>query len=189
MLAGRRVVIVGAGGIGRAIARLSRAVGTTVTGVARTAREGDPDFGWIVAVDHLLAVLPNADFVVLAAPLTAATRGLIDAHALRAMAPGAYLINVGRGPLVREDDLIEAVRQGWIAGAALDVFEQEPLPADHPLWRMPRVLGSPHMSGDFVGWRQALMRQFVDNLRRWLAGEPLHNVIDKGRGYAATGLD
>jgi phosphoglycerate dehydrogenase-like enzyme len=184
MLAARHAVIVGAGGIGRATARLVRAVGTTVTGVARTARTGDPDFGRIIAVDQLREVLPDADFVVLAAPLTDETRGLVDARALRSMAPHAYLINVGRGPLVCEPDLVEALRHGWIAGAALDVFEQEPLPAGHPLWRMRQVIVSPHMSGDFFGWREALMRQFTDNLRRWLAGEPLHNVVDKRRGYA-----
>lgn len=187
MLAGRRVVVVGAGGIGRAIARLSKAAGMTATGVARTGRNDDPDFGHLVAVDHLRDVLPEADFVVLAAPLTDETRGLIDADMLRAMAPAAYLVNVGRGPLVREHDLVDALRQGWIAGAALDVFEREPLPSDHPLWGMPQVLVSPHMSGDFHGWREALLRQFVDNLRRWLAGEALHNVVDKARGYAAPG--
>ncbi len=123
------------------------------------------------------------DWVVLAAPLTDETRGMIDAKALAAMKPTARLVNVGRGPLVVEDDLVAALSSGALAGAALDVFVDEPLPASSPLWAMPNVIVSPHMSGDVVGWRSELVALFHDNLTRYLDGEPLRNVVDKARGY------
>jgi phosphoglycerate dehydrogenase-like enzyme len=186
VLAGTRAVVVGVGGIGRAIARLLSAVGVSVAAVARGARDGDPDLGTIHAVDDLPEVLPGADWVVLAVPLTAETRRLIGARELSRMDATARLINVGRGELVDEDALIEALRARSIAGAALDVFHTEPLPDDHPLWEMEEVVISPHMSGDFVGWRDTLAEQFVDNLDRWLADEPLDNVVDLRR-YLTTG--
>src|SRR5699024_7800185 len=127
--------------------------------------------------------LAAADWVVLAAPLTESTRGMIDTEALAAMRPTARLINVGRGELVRTDDLVTALQQGTIAGAALDVLETEPLPAGHPLWALRAALVPPHWAGAFIGWRAALVELFAANLARWRAGEPLHNVVDKTRGY------
>jgi phosphoglycerate dehydrogenase-like enzyme len=124
---------------------------------------------------------------VLAAPLTATTRGMLDAPTLAALRPTARVINVGRGALVVEPDLIDALREGRIGGAALDVFAREPLPADSPLWTLPGVIVSPHMSGDLVGWRQALVEVFRDNLARYRAGEPLRNVVDKSLGYVTSG--
>ncbi len=180
---GRRVLVVGAGGIGRATARLLRAVGMEVEGVASRARDGDADFGRLHGQDALPELLPNADFVVLATPLTPATRHMFNAEAFRRMAPHARLINVGRGPVVDTEALVAALRDGQLAGAVLDVFEDEPLPSEHPLWAMPQVLITAHMSGDVVGWREALSRQFIDNFRRWRRGEPLFNVVDKRRGY------
>lgn len=185
-LAGRRLLVVGAGPIGRAIARLARAAGVEVTGVARHAREEDPDFGRVLAAEGLHKALPDTDFVALAVPLTASTRHLIGPRELELLDPGAYLVNVARGPVVDERALITALEEGQIAGAALDVFETEPLPEDSPLWDMPQVLVSPHMSGDFLGWREALVEAFADNLRRWSAGQPLVNVVDKQRGYVPT---
>lgn len=135
------------------------------------------------AGEDLHTALGEADFVVLAAPLTDATHGMIDASALKAMRPNARLINVGRGPLVVESDLVEALRRGTIAGAALDVFEDEPLDAESPLWDMPGVIVSPHMSGDTVGWRRDLAQLFYDNLDRFFDGRELMNIVDKGRGY------
>lgn len=185
-ISGREVVIVGTGPIGRAIARLLRAAGMRVAGAGRTARDSDPDFGTVYPSAELEEHLPSADYVVAVAPLTEQTKGLFDARALAAMKPSARFINVGRGELVVTGDLVEAVRAGKIAGAALDVFETEPLPADSPLWTMENVLVSPHMSGDFIGWRTKLVEVFAENFRRWLAGEPLQNVVDKKLGYVPS---
>jgi phosphoglycerate dehydrogenase-like enzyme len=174
-IGGRRAVVVGGGPIGRAIAGLLSAVGMDVELVGRR------DF------DGLPGLLPGADWLVLAAPLTDATRGMLDAAALALLRPSARVINVGRGALVVEPDLVDALRDGRLAGAALDVFAREPLPADSPLWTQPGVIVSPHMSGDLIGWRQELVEVFRDNLARYRAGEPLHNVVDKTLGYV-TGL-
>jgi phosphoglycerate dehydrogenase-like enzyme len=108
---------------------------------------------------------------------------MIDAKALAAMKPTARLINVSRGHLVVQEDLVEALTAGRLAGAALDVFVDEPLAADSTLWRLPNVIVSPHMSGDVVGWRAELVTLFADNLSRYLDGRPLRNVVDKTRGY------
>lgn len=186
-VAGRNVLIVGAGGIGRATARLLRAAGMAVEGIATRERDDDPDFGRVHAQDALFARLPQADFVVLATPLTPRTRHMFGREAFRRMAPHARLINVGRGPVVDTDALVDALRAGEIAGAVLDVFEEEPLPPEHPLWAMPQVLITAHMSGDVIGWREALSRQFIDNFRRWRNGEPLFNIVDKRRGYVPGG--
>jgi len=180
---GRQVLVVGAGSIGRAIARMLNAAGMQVTGVARHAREQDADFRAVHAVESLPGLLAEADYVVVATPLTPQTRGLFDREAFGCMKPSARFINIGRGPIVKTADLLEALRAEAIAGAALDVFEQEPLPADHPLWDTPGVIVSAHMAGDFLGWREALSAQFIDNFQRWRRGEPLQNIVDKRRGY------
>ncbi|MFC6885107.1 MULTISPECIES: D-2-hydroxyacid dehydrogenase [Actinomadura] len=182
-VAGARALVVGTGPIGRAIGRRLAAAGMRVGGVGRTARPGDPDLGDVLPMDGLHGALAGADYVVLAAPLTGATRGMIDAAALARMRPTGRLINVGRGPLVVEDDLVAALRAGTIAGAALDVFVDEPLPAPSPLWDLPGVIVSPHMSGDVAGWRDDLVRLFADNLDRHRHGRPLRNVVDKRLGY------
>jgi len=118
--------------------------------------------------------------------LTAAPRGLVDAAVLAALRPGAHLVNIARGPIVDETALLAAVGSGRIA-ATLDVFDTEPLPPDHPLWDAPNVTVTAHMSGDVVGWRDTLAAQFATNVRRWLAGEPLLNIVDKKLGYVPTG--
>ena len=181
-LAGSRAAVVGTGSIGRAIAdRLARLdVGVTLVG--RTAGD-DPDFGTIRSSDDLVAVAADVDLLVLAVPLTSATTALVDAEVLGALGQSGFVVNVGRGPTVVESDLIEALRTGRIAGAALDVFEVEPLAAGSPLWSMPNVLVSPHMSGDYVGFEIDMMTVFTDNLERWRRGEPLNNVIDQAFGY------
>ncbi|WP_083650099.1 D-2-hydroxyacid dehydrogenase [Amycolatopsis sp. CB00013] len=185
-ISGRRVLVVGTGPIGRSIARMLRAAGMSVAGVGRRAREGDPDFGDVYASSELSRHLPGADYVVAVAPLTEQTKGMFDAEAFAAMKPGSRFVNVGRGELVVTSDLIGALRDGSLAGAALDVFDTEPLPAESPLWTMENVLISPHMSGDFVGWRNTLVEVFADNFRRWRAGEPLRNVVDKQLGYVPS---
>jgi phosphoglycerate dehydrogenase-like enzyme len=176
-LLGRRVLVLGPGPVGRETANLLRAAGMVVDVVGRRARE-DAELGTVHAIDDLDELLPDADDVVLALPLTEATRGIIDARRLALMRPGARLVNVGRGALIVEDALLAAARDGHIGAAALDVFEQEPLPSDHPFWALDTVVVSPHMSGDLVGWRERVVDRFAANLRRWVAGEPLVDVVD-----------
>ncbi|MEU3764694.1 D-2-hydroxyacid dehydrogenase [Amycolatopsis keratiniphila] len=185
-ISGRRVLVVGTGPIGRSIARMLRAAGMSVAGVGRRPRAGDPDFGDVYASSELSRHLPGADYVVAVAPLTEQTKGMFDTEAFGVMKPGSRFVNVGRGELVVTSDLIGALRDGPLGGAALDVFDTEPLPADSPLWTMENVLISPHMSGDFVGWRNTLVEVFADNFRRWRAGEPLRNVVDKQLGYVPS---
>ncbi|WP_410872362.1 D-2-hydroxyacid dehydrogenase [Nocardia sp. A7] len=180
-VAGATALIVGTGSIGRSTARLLRAAGMTVHAVGRRARTGDPDFGTVS--DDLHAELPGADYVIAIAPLTAQTRHMFDAAAFAAMKPHARFVNVGRGELVVTDDLVAALGNGSIAGAALDVVDPEPLPADHSLWDLPNVVLTPHNSGDFHGWRAEIVRAFTDNFDRWAAGLPLDNVVDKTLGY------
>ncbi len=182
-VAGRSATVVGSGPIGRATGRMLAAAGLRVQLVGRVEQTGDPEFGTVHASDALPGLLPGADYLVLAAPLTEQTRGMIDATALAAMKPTARLINVSRGPLVVTADLVAALRDGRLAGAALDVFETEPLPDSSPLWDLPGVVVSPHMSGDILGWRDELAALFGDNLDRYRAGHPLRNVVDKVRGY------
>ncbi|MBZ2189486.1 D-2-hydroxyacid dehydrogenase [Alcanivorax sp. JB21] len=172
-----RALVVGAGSIGREVAHMLRAVGMQVTGTARSARE-DPAFDKVCASEQLPTLLPGADYIVITAPLTADTQGLFDAGMLARCKTGAVLINVGRGPIVRSDALLDALDNGPLAGAALDVFEQEPLPKDHPLWQHPKVMISAHMAGDFHGWRRALAEQFLSNLARWQRNEDLFNQVD-----------
>lgn len=188
-LQGKRVLIVGAGSIGRETARLCAAVGMRVSGVGRRARADDPDFGRVHACESLPRALPDADFVVIAAPLTPETRRLFTAGHFRRMKRSARLLNVGRGAIVDQDDLVRALDTGEIAGAALDVFEEEPLPATSPLWSMPNVIVSPHMSGDFNGYPHALAEVFVENYRRYRAGEPLRNLVDKTLGFVPSSPD
>lgn len=183
---GGQVLIVGAGSIGRQIARLVRGIGMKPHGVARRARQGDDDFVAVHANEELRERLSLADYVVIAAPLTPQTQGLFDASAFAAMKSSARLINIGRGPIVNTADLVTALGNGDIAGAALDVFEEEPLPENHPLWSLDNAILTPHMSGDFIGWRRALTDQFLDNFDRWQRGESQFNEVDKKLGYASS---
>ncbi|MFB7654473.1 MULTISPECIES: D-2-hydroxyacid dehydrogenase [unclassified Streptomyces] len=176
-VAGTRACVVGSGPIGRAIAQTLKALGITTALVGRTARTG------VHGPDELDRLLARADWVVAAAPLTDDTRGMFDARRFGVMQPSARFVNVGRGQLVVEDDLAEALTRRWIAGAALDVLSREPLAPESPLWRVPDLIISPHMSGDTVGWRDELGAQFVDLFESWATGRPLANVVDKKRGY------
>jgi phosphoglycerate dehydrogenase-like enzyme len=186
MLAGKKALVVGAGSIGRTIAGLARCAGMEVEAVARTARSSDEDFGRVYASEDLGEALSGADYVVIAAPLTPQTEGMFGAAQFELMDSSSRLINVGRGPIVEEPALVEALRNGQISGAALDVFLEEPLTEDSPLWEMPQVVVSPHMSGDFRGWLEALGELFVENFERWQRDEELLNVVDKERGYAPS---
>src|SRR5207237_7696945 len=129
--------------------------------------------------------LGEADYVLDAMPLTPQTHHRFDAAAFAAMKRSARFLNVGRGGTVDTGALVDALRTGAIAGAALDVFEEEPLPEDHPLWSFPNVIVSPHMAGDVDDWEERVMEVFLDNLARFVDGRPLRNVIDKERGFGA----
>ena len=178
-----QVLVVGVGGIGRAIGRMLGAVGCHVHGVGRSARSGDSDFAVIYASEDLDQVLADADYVVAAAPLTDKTHGLFGAKQFATMKQSARFINIGRGALVDEIALVEALQQQQIAGAALDVFETEPLPPDSPLWDFENVIVSPHMSGDYDGYQVTVAQVFLDNLHRFRHGKPLLNRVDKHLGF------
>ena len=181
-LFGKTLIVVGVGPIGRETARLAKAFGMRLIGVGRTARE-DPDFGPIIASTDLASVLPEADYLLLIAPRTPITEGLIGREAIALLKPSARVINVGRGSIIDQEELRRALVEGRIAGAALDVFEKEPLAKDDPMWDTPNLLVSPHMAGDYAGWRRDAADLFMENLRRWTAREPLLNVVDKALGY------
>ena len=181
--AGKTMLLVGVGAIGRRTAHLAAAFGMRVWGIRRNpgrAVEGVERMG---DMSRLHDWLPEADFVVLTAPLTPETRHMFDEAALRRMKPTAYLVNIGRGGTVDEAALVRGLQEGWLTGAGLDVFEQEPLPADSPLWKMPNVIITAHYSGATPEYHHRAMAIFLDNLRRYVQGEELRNVVDKRLGY------
>ena len=182
-LQGKTLCVVGMGSIGRAVARRARPFGMRVTGVKRTVRGDDPaweDADELYTTDDLRSALGEADYVVVTLPHTQETEKLLDDGTIRAIKRGAYFINVGRGKTVDEAALTEALREGHLSGAALDVFEEEPLPEGSPLWEMPNVIVSPHSTDNVPGLTNRLLTDlFCENLRRYLAGEALINVLDK----------
>jgi|SRR5579859_1832422 len=193
---GKTIGIVGYGSIGRQVARLAQGHGMRVLAMQRGSNHRDPGFSLpgvgdpegtlperYYPPDQLHALLGESDVVVITLPLTPATRGLFNEAAFRAMQPKAFLINIARGPICDEAALVRALEEGWIGGAALDVFDQEPLPADHPLWRLPNVILSPHVTGFTPHYNERAFLIFAENLRRYVAGEPLLNLVDKTRGY------
>jgi phosphoglycerate dehydrogenase-like enzyme len=181
-LRGRVAGILGTGDIGRNCAELLRPFGVRLRGLNRSGR---PVAGIdeLYAREQLRAFLDGLDILILAAPLTPESRGMIDAAALAALPPHCYLVNVGRGAVVDEQAMIAALASGRLAGAALDVFVEEPLPADSPLWELPNVLVSPHCSDHTGATDGRGVELFVDNLRRFARGEPLLNVVDRQAGY------
>jgi len=195
-LRGKTIGIVGYGSIGREVARLAQSFGMRVLAMQRGTDHrdhgfvfpgvGDPE-GTIpdryYPPDQLHAMLSVCDVVVIAVPLTPQTHGMFDAAAFQAMKPTAFLVNIARGDVCDEPALIRALEEQQIGGAALDVFHQEPLPAGHPLWRLPNVFISPHITGLTPQYNERLAMIFVANMRRYLAGESLYNLVDKARGY------
>lgn len=182
-LEGRTVLIVGLGGIGTMAAQRAHGLGMRVIATRGSRREG-PDYVDYVGLAHEMADLARqADVVINTAPLTDATRGMFDADFFEAMKPGAYFVSVGRGASTVTADLIAALESGRIAGAGLDVTDPEPLPEGHPLWTAPRVLISPHTAGASDKGRERLFLLVRENLRRYVAGEPLISVVDIERGY------
>jgi len=179
---GRTMAILGLGKTGQAVAKVAKALGMQVVGIrARPAPTAHVDR--VEPMERLREVLGIADFVAVCLPLTPSTRGLLDADAFREMKPGAILVDVSRGSIVRQAALIEALTSGRLKGAVLDVFETEPLPRDNPLWDMENVIVTPHCSSVYDGWERRSVEMFCDNLDRWKRGEPLQNVVDPGRGY------
>lgn len=196
-LRGKVVGILGYGSIGREVGRLAHAFGMRVLAAKRNLAQhadegwqlpgtGDPD-GRLPEVfyglDQLEALLPQCDYVVLVLPMTAETRHVLNARSLALLKPSAFVINYGRGDLVDEDALLAALVEGRLGGAALDVFAQEPLPADSPLWTAPNIIITPHISGWTTRYDELATQLFADNLRRYMAGEKLYNVVDTTLGY------
>lgn len=183
-VSGACVLVVGLGAIGSAIAGRFAALGARVIGIRRRPEAGgSPNLIEVAGSDRLHEILPAADIVVISAPETEATRHLIGPPELALMKRDALLLNVSRGKLVNEAALIEALEAGRIGGAALDVFEHEPLDTDSPLWAMPNVLITPHTSGTRPDHWDAATDLFAENLRRFEGGRPLLNVVDKQAGY------
>lgn len=174
-LQGRTLGVVGLGPIGVEVARLGQAFGMQVIGLRRTPRGDEPCTTWPISRLHELLAL--VDDLVLALPSNDETRGLIDRRALATLKPGSTLVNVGRGDLVDQSALVEALQQGRLAGAGLDVFEREPLPAESPLWSLPNVIVTPHSSGSTPGNLHRASAIFVENLTRYVRGESLRNEV------------
>ena len=182
---GACVLLVGTGGIGSEAARRLSALGARCVGARRRTSLGAPDgFERVISFESIDAELPNADVVVLAAPLTEYTKGILNARRLDLLRRSAIIVNVARGALVDESALIERLRSGRIRGAALDVFQEEPLASDSPLWQLRSALVTPHVSPVSPGrfWAREL-DLFLDNWRRFVRGEPLRNLVDKHAGY------
>lgn len=186
-LQGKNLLLFGVGAINRHLARVAKALEMHVTGVGRDPRPAFGGFDRVVGSAVIDDVLPTADYVVLAAPATPETNRMFNRERIGLMKPGVILVNVGRGALLDQEALVEALQDGRIGGAGLDVFEVEPLPEDSPLWGMENVLISPHMSSDFVGWKEALVDRFVENLDRWINDEELISIVDLDLGYAPSG--
>jgi phosphoglycerate dehydrogenase-like enzyme len=180
---GKTMVLIGVGAIGTRTAEVAAALGMHVIGVRRHPDEGVPGVAEMVGPDRLPDVLPKADFVVLTVPLTAATHHVIGEAELRAMKSSAIIVNIGRGGTIDEAALIPALQEGRIGGAGLDVFEEEPLPADSSLWDMENVIVTSHYAGHNPYYDERALAIFVDNLRRYVAGAPLRNVVDQEAGY------
>lgn len=196
-LYGKTIGIVGYGSIGRQVARLARTFGMAVLAIKRDAKNptdtnytlpdvGDPEGNLadrIYPPQAIRSFLGECDYVVLAVPLTEETHHLINAEALKAMKETAMLVNVARGAVVDEKALIKALKGGGIAGAALDVFEEEPLPEDSPLWKTPNLIISPHVAGLTPHYHERAAGIFAENLRRYIANQPLVNLVERERGY------
>ncbi|MCF7803718.1 MAG: D-2-hydroxyacid dehydrogenase [Candidatus Marinimicrobia bacterium] len=185
LLDGKSIGIVGLGSIGKAIAKKARAFGMHVIATKYSVAPED-QYAFVdrlLSREQLPALLRESDFVVLTLPLTSETEGLIDQRAFYQMKSSTYLINISRGPIVDENALILSLKQNRIAGAALDVFREEPLPENSPLFGMDNVLLSPHISGNFPEYVEWASRDFGKNLNRFLSGKRLKNIVNKERGY------
>lgn len=183
-LEGKRCLLAGVGAIGRHFARVAAAFGMEVVGVRR-GRSTEPVAGTVrvVSLENLEAELPHAEILVITLPLTPETHHLFDRRRLELLPRGAFIVNIGRGPVIKEDDLIALLKEGRIGGAGLDVFETEPLPPESPLWEMENVIITPHFAGFTPRYEERLWGIFLDNLERYVAGKPMRNVVDWKLGY------
>jgi phosphoglycerate dehydrogenase-like enzyme len=196
-LRGKTVGIIGYGSIGRQVARLLQPFDVTVLATKRNAKQpqdrdytiegmGDPQGNFIHRLypsQALQSMLKECHFVIVTTPLTPDTRGLLDAKTLESLKPGPYLIDVSRGGIVDHSALLDAIKNGRLAGAALDVFPEEPLPASNPLWQLPNVIITPHISGSSPHYNERAIDLFSENLHRYLGELPLYNLYDPHRGY------
>jgi phosphoglycerate dehydrogenase-like enzyme len=180
LLGGKRALIYGYGAIGRSIAQKLQSLGVNCEGVVSFPRKSDIP---LHTLSDAIGIVERFDITVIALPLTNQTRGLFDSALLFRMKPGSILVNVARGAIVNETALIDCLRDGPLAAAALDVFVDEPLPADSPLFSIPNLFMTPHISGNFPDYSAVANQIFLDNLGRFLSGESLRNIIDKKRGY------
>lgn len=184
MAAGQTVGIIGYGDVGHAVAARVHPLGMKVLAVKRhVSSHADTLADRIYDVDGLLEMLSRCDYVVVTTPLTEETRGMIGEREIAAMRSTAVLINLGRGPVIKEQALVQALSQERIRGAALDVFDQEPLPAGHVFYKLQNVLLSPHCADHTEDWLDAAMQLFLEQLQRFQTGAPLINIVDKKRGY------
>jgi len=183
-LSGKTVGIVGLGRIGTAVAAKAKCLGMNVIATRRNPSAPKPDYvDKVVSPENLKELMAESDFVVLSLPLTKDTDGMIGETQLRSMKNTSYLINISRGKIVQEDKLIQALKEGWIAGAGLDAFENEPLPQDSPLWGMENVIITPHVAGLTPYYLDRATDLLCENLKRFINGENLINVVDKNLGY------
>ncbi len=182
-ISGRTVGVVGLGSIGEEIARKCKALGMRVIATRRRSTLKPDYVDELYLPEGLPKLLSESDFVVLAVPFTKENEGLIGEKELKVMKKSAYIINIGRGKVIQQDVLIRALQEGWIAGAGLDVFEEEPLPSDSPLWEMENVIITPHIAGLTPYYMDRAVGIFCDNLKRFVRGENLYNLVDKHVGY------
>ncbi len=181
-LTGKTLTILGIGGIGQAVAKRAAAFDMRVWGVNRSGRPVE-GIERLVSTERWHDLLPKTDFLLVTVPLTAKTRHMVDAHAFELLPSSAWVVNVARGAVIDEAAMIAALQNGTVAGAALDTFEEEPLPSDSPLWAMPNVIISPHHSGSSPRTTERVVDLFIENLRRFVHGEELLNVVDVKEGY------
>ena len=184
-LYGKTMGIIGYGAIGRCSAKLARAFGMKVVALRRRPElsSGDPLVDKVYTNDQICNLMQESDFVVVSAPLTPDTRGMVGEKELAAMKPSAVIINVGRGPVIQEAALVKALEEKRILGAALDVFDTEPLPAGHAFYKLENVLLSPHTADHTPGWIESAVEFFLENFERFRKGEPLQNLVNKKAGY------
>lgn len=182
-IGGKTMLVVGLGGVGTEVARRAHGLGMRVLGIRNSSREGPPFVEYVGLSDELHTLAGQADVIVNALPLTGATRGLFDADFFDAVKRGAIFISVGRGESTVTDDLMAALRDGRLTAAGLDVTDPEPLPAEHELWTLPNVVITPHVAAETEQGRWRRWAVYVENLRRYVNGDPMLNVVDVRRGY------